>query len=261
MKTSCSSWSYHRTIQDGRMDQLAWLRECADLDLDGVELLGNHFPSTDQDYLVRLKKTCADLFLTIAMVSAGGHLTVTDDDKRAEEVEAIRKWVEVAAFLGAPCVRFFCGSGAELEAGGPELYEKVLKAVRQIADTGARHGIVMAMENHGGTTADQLLSIHKDVNNDFFKFTLDTGNFPPASQVGPETYTSIERCAPLAAIVHAKFFNVEPDGQDRDFDWHKIRSILADKGFRGFLSIEYEGDDPDEPAVMKRVAKFLKTLR
>jgi sugar phosphate isomerase/epimerase len=243
------------------MDHMTWLRECASLELDGVELLGYHFPATDKDYLIKLKKACADLHLTIAMVSADGHLTVADDAKRAADVQAIQKWIEVAAFMGAPLVRFFCGSGQELEAGGKALYAKVLQAMKQIADAGARHGIVMALENHGGTTADQLLALRGDVNSEYLKFTLDTGNFPPTSQVGPNTYTSIERCAPHAAIVHAKFFNVLPDGRDREFDWSRIHSILRKAGFRGFLSVEYEGQDPDEPAVMKRIAPFLKTLR
>jgi len=261
MKTSCSSWSYHRAFRAGQMDQMAWLRRCAELDFDGVEILNNHFPGVDQEYLVSLKKACADHYLTIAMVSASGHLTVADDAQRAEEVEKIRQWTQVAAFLGAPCVRFFCGRGSELEAGGPALYAKVKAAVQEIAAIGAEQGIVMAMENHGGTTADQLLSLHRDVDSPFFKFTLDTGNFPPTSRVGPETYAAIGRCAPHAAIVHAKFFNVQPDGSDRDFDWHRIRDILAKAGFRGFLSVEYEGEDGDEVSVVRRIAKFLKTLR
>ncbi len=248
-------------IGAGRMDQIGWLKECASLGLDGVELLGNHFPSTDREYLLSLKKACIDMHLTIAMVSAGGHLTTDDDAKRAADVKDIAKWVDVALFMGAPCVRFFCGRGQELQAGGKKLYTKVLTATKRIVAYGAKHGIVMAMENHGETTADQLLSFLRDVDNPFFKFTLDTGNFPPTSQVGPETYSSIERCAPHAAIVHAKFFNVQADGTDADFDWHKIHDIMAGAGFRGFLSIEYEGKDDDEAAVMRRIAPFLKTLR
>jgi sugar phosphate isomerase/epimerase len=261
MKTSCSSWSYHRTIRAKQMDQLSWIQECADIGLDGVELLGFHFPSTAPEYLVQLKKACTNHYLTIAMVSAGGHLTVTDDAKRAAEVEDIRKWVDVAAFMGAPCVRFFCGSGAELEAGGPELFKKVKAAMRQVAEIGASRGIVMALENHGGTTADQLLALLKEVDHPFLKFTLDTGNFPPTSKVGPETYRHIERCAPHAAIVHAKFFNVLADGRDQDFDWARIHGILQKTGFRGFLSIEYEGENADEVGCIRRLAGYLKTLR
>jgi len=261
MKTSCSSWCYHRTFKAGKMDQMSWLRQCAELGLDGVELLSNHFGGTERDYLVKVKKACEDLYLTIAMVSAGGHLTISDDRKRAAEVEDIRKWVDVAHFLGAPRVRFFCGSGKELAAGGPGLYAKVVDAIKQVAAIGAANGIVMAMENHGGTTPEQILSLLADVDSPFLKLTLDTGNFPPISQVGPETYDNIERCAPHAAIVHAKFFNVNPDGSDREFDWPRIRGIFARAGFRGFLSVEYEGADDDEIGTMKRIAKFIKTLR
>lgn len=261
MKTSCSSWSYHRTIAAGKLDQMGWIKECAALGLDGVELLSNHFPRTDRDYLVALKKMCADQYLTVAMVSAGGHLTTTDDAKRAQEVANIRQWVEVAAFMGAPCVRFFCGKGAELESGGNALYDKVVMALHQVAEAGAVHGIVMAVENHGDTTAKQMLKLLKDVDHPFLRFTLDTGNFPPASRVGPDTYTSIRKCAPLAAIVHAKFFNVLPDGRDADFNWQRIRSLLSKAGFRGFLSVEYEGEDPDEMAVMRRIAGYLRKLR
>ncbi|MBI2440431.1 MAG: sugar phosphate isomerase/epimerase, partial [Lentisphaerae bacterium] len=173
----------------------------------------------------------------------------------------IKKWVEIAEFMGAPCVRFFCGSGVELEAGGRELYDKVRKAIQAIVMISAEHGISMALENHGNTTAQQLLSLHKDVNSPWFKFTLDTGNFPPTGQVGPDTYKSIKRCAGEAALVHAKFFNVQPDGRDRDFDWARIRRILKRAGFRGFLSVEYEGQDANEVEVMRRIAGFMKKLR
>ncbi len=261
MKTSCSSWSYHRTIDEGKMDQMSWLKECAAIGLDGVELLAYHFPSTEPDYLLKVRKTCADLYLSVAMVSAEGHLTVDDDAQRRKEIADIARWVKIGVTLGAPCIRFFCGSGEELSAGGKRLYNKVKRALVRIAAIGEKHGMVMAMENHGGTTADQLLSLVADVGSPFLKLTLDTGNFPPTSQVGPLTYSSIERSAPHAAIVHAKFFNVQPDGADRDFDWRRIHSILQNAGFRGFLSVEYEGADADEVAVMRRIAPFLRTLR
>ena len=261
MKTSCSSWSYHRTIARGTMDMFGFIEACADLGLDGVELLFCHFESMETEYLRKIKQACVARHLAIAAVSAAGHLTVADDAKREADVAEIRGWFDVAAWLGAPRVRFFCGSGAELEAGGDALYAKVLDAMVRIAAMGEERGIVAALENHGGTTADQLLSLHRDVNSPWFGFMLDTGNFPPPSAVGAETYRSIERTAPFAAMVHAKFFNVLADGRDRDFDWQRIEAILRDAGFRGFLSVEYEGDDENEAGCVRRVAGYLKTLR
>lgn len=164
MKTSASSWSYHRLFAEKKMDLFGWLDECAKLELDGVELLENHIPSKEESFLRRVKKACTDRFLTIAMLSAGGHLTTTDDTQRRRDVEEIGKWMDAALYVGAPLVRFFCGSGTELEAGGKALYTKVLAAMKEIAALGEQRGIVAALENHGNTTADQLLSLHRDVN-------------------------------------------------------------------------------------------------
>ena len=49
MKAGCSSYSHHRTIGAGKMDLMSWLKECAALELDGVELLGPHFARTDRE--------------------------------------------------------------------------------------------------------------------------------------------------------------------------------------------------------------------
>jgi sugar phosphate isomerase/epimerase len=244
-----------------KMDLLGFVEECSHLGLDGVELLSSHFADMETDYLREVKHACTSRHLTIASVSAGGHLTVQDDAQRAADVVEIGRWIEAAFFLGAPRVRFFCGSGAELDAGGDELYDKVLVAMKEITALAEQKGIVAALENHGGTNADQLLKFHCDVGSPWFAFTLDTGNFPPTSRVGPETYASIERTAPYASMVHAKFFNVLEDGRDRDFDWQRIHGILKAAGFNGFLSVEYEGKDDDEVAVMRRIAGYLRTLR
>jgi sugar phosphate isomerase/epimerase len=261
MKTSCSSWSYHRTIRNGDMDLFGFIEACADNGLDGVEILTRDLASTDKDYLCKVKHACATRHLTIAMLSAGGHLTVLDDEQRAKDVQEIKEWFDVAVFLGAPRLRFFCGNGVELSDGGDALYAKVLDAMKEIVSFGEERGIIAALENHGNTSADQLMKFRDDVDSPWFAFTLDTGNFPPTSTVGPDTYSSIKRTAPYASIVHAKFFNILEDGHDRDFDWAKIHSDLAETGFSGFLSVEYEGDCDDEIGCMQRVSKYLKTLR
>jgi len=57
MKLSCSSWSFHRTFEQGKINQLEWIEKCAkDLMLDGIELLDEHFRSTEKAYLCDLNK-------------------------------------------------------------------------------------------------------------------------------------------------------------------------------------------------------------
>ncbi len=69
MKISCSSWSHSRLIRSGTLTLLDWVRECGRLGLDGVEMLLKDMPSTDRDYLIELKKTCTDGYLTTALRS------------------------------------------------------------------------------------------------------------------------------------------------------------------------------------------------
>ena len=149
--------------------------------------------------------------------------------------------------------------GQQGARGGP--VGKVIAAVKKIVAMAETKGIVAGLENHGGARADHLLRLHRDANSPWFAFVLDTGNFSPKGVVGPETYSGIQQCAPHACVVHAKFYNVLADGRDRDCDWSRIHGILKAAGFRGFLSVEYEGADPDERAVVRRIADFIRTLR
>ncbi len=74
MKLSCSSWSFHRTFEQGKINQLEWIEKCAkDLMLDGIELLDEHFRSTEKAYLRDLNKFTTDLGLTIACVSVSNN--------------------------------------------------------------------------------------------------------------------------------------------------------------------------------------------
>ena len=72
MKISCSSWSYHRPLKGGELTQLDWVEKCAsELEVDGLELGAGLFPSTDKEYLKKLKKIITEKGLTIASVSVG----------------------------------------------------------------------------------------------------------------------------------------------------------------------------------------------
>ncbi len=108
MKLGCSSWSYHAAFRAGRIDLREWIRICADeLEVDGVELVDLHFPTTDPVYLRDIKKLCTDLQLTISGIAVSNDFG--PDDRRASETTKVQQWCDIAAYLGAPVVRVFAG--------------------------------------------------------------------------------------------------------------------------------------------------------
>jgi hypothetical protein len=63
--------------------------------------------------------------------------------------------------------------------------------MKKVAALGEPSGVVMALENHSGVNAAQLSKLREDVGSPGVAFTLDTGDFPPESRVGPWTYPKI----------------------------------------------------------------------
>lgn len=252
MKIGCSSWSYHRTIAAGKLGQKGWIEKCAqELKLDGVELLDVHFPSTEASYLKEIKKMIIDRGLTISCVSVNNHFTGSEERERQENIDKVKKWVDIASYMGAPILRVFAGVAKELSQA--EMWDKVIKCLRECADYGEARGIVLGLENHGGFSVEEVLRMVKETSSEWLRLTLDTGNFPG------DPYESIRKTAPLAVIVHAKLYELDKDGKEKRLDYEQIISILRERNYLGFLSIEFEGE-PEELSFMPRGVAYLREV-
>ena len=275
MKLGCSSWSYHTAIREGRLDQMAWLRLCAEeLELDGVELLDLHFPATDRAYLREVKQTCTALGLTISCASVSNDFGVAAEDARARELAKVKDWVEIAAYLGAPVLRVFAGwvpiqayarkegvlaKVREAIGGRPDpkqaLWPSTIEHLRACAEFAEERGVVLGIENHNGRgivgTADEVERCLRDVRSPWLRLNLDTGDYADVE--------SIRRTLPYAVHVHGKLYDLDEEGADRKQDWPAIARILADVSYRGFVSIEYEGRE-DPVVAVPRGARYLRRL-
>lgn len=277
MKLGCSSWSYHQSIHEGRLDLQDWLRLCAEqLALDGVELLDLHFPSTDVEYLREVKHLCTELQLTISCVSVSNDFGSPDAAAREAELEKVRQWVEIAAYLGAPTLRVFAGwlpaneqpssppSGAFGRLGRVlrrehdykrEHWPEMIAKLRASADYAAQRGIVLGLENHNGRglvgTADEVERCLRDVGSRWLRLNLDTGDFGDVE--------SIRRTLPYAVHVHAKLYDLDSDGVEQRLDWNAVMRTLRQANYRGYLSIEYEGEE-DPATAIPRGVRYLRSL-
>lgn len=253
MKLGCSSWSYHRPIAEGRLSQLDWLRLCAqELALDGVELLDLHFPSPDSSYLREVKRLCTELHLTISCASVSNDFGLPQEEQRHQELIKVKRWADIACFLGAPVLRVFAGwPRGEKQA----LWPQMIECLRQAAEYGGERGVVLGLENHdrGGFvgTAQEVERCLSEVGSPWLRLNLDTGDYGDLE--------SIRRTIDKAVHVHAKLYELDAEGAEQRLDWPSIMDILRGAGYRGFLSIEYEGVEAAETAVPRGV-RYLRRL-
>jgi len=274
VKLGCSSWSYHGAFRAGRIDLREWVRICAEeLDLDGVELVDIHFPTTDAVYLRDLKKLCTDLQLTVAGVA------VTNDfgpsDKRALETQRVKHWCDVAAYLGAPVVRVFAGwvppQRMEQDPGrivgfmrkvfgqpSPNtrrLWSDITWALRQCADYAAERGVVLAIQNNRADgvvgSAQQLEQCVHDVGSPWLRICLDPADL--ADRAG------VEAAMDRVVQTHARLRDVRDDGSDASIHWPELLRMLKLGRYRGFVLLDYEGAEDAETAV-PRASRYIRGI-
>ena len=255
-KFSLAAYSY-RSLLQGKNASLTlsdFIRDCADMQLEGTELTSYYFPDpVTEDYLRQLKHESFRLGLDISGTAVGNEFGHPEGPKRQEQISHVKKWIEYAEILGAPVIRIFAGH-RQPEQTEEQAHRLMVSAIEECCEYAGAHGVHLALENHGGptSTADGLLGFVHDVNSPWFGVNVDSGNFH-----GEDIYGQLERIAPYALNVQIKVVVSGPDGTKQPSDYGRLARIMRGVGYRGYIVLEYEeqGDPRTE------CARFIEQLR
>jgi len=257
MKVGSTAYSYRKYLASGQMTLEGFLDKAVELGMDCVDLTAYYFSSTDTEYLNHIKKYAYLCGLDITGTAVGNSFTYADANKRAEAVQMVKKWVDISVILGAPCIRVFAGGIPEGSSFG-ESMKWTAECLEECLDYAKPKGVIIALENHGGITskADQVISILKTVKGSCLEerwlgTNLDLGNY------SGDPYGEIEKAAPYAVTTHAKIDIFVEGAGKQDADFVKITKILHKAGYKGCLSIEYEGEE-DPMTAMPKFVNYLK---
>ena len=260
MKLGLCSWSYHKSLETGKLDFTGLLEVCArELKLGGIDIIADHLPKTDKKSLIDYKKMATDLHLTIACLSPGNNFGKPTPGERQKEVEAVKNWLEVGYVLGAPALRIFSGWPSPYQ-DKEKLWPAMVDCIKECEEKAKETGIVLAIEphNHGGflPTSQDTLRLIKEINSEWVKINLDTGNYQDA-----DNYQGIEDTIVYAPHIHAKVHHISEDGKELVFDYDRIFSIVKKADYRGFVSLEFEGQDFFGQDELKHIPKAVAMLK
>ena len=275
MQIAVSMWSLHREFYSRRLDVVGFVKWAADAKADGVELLDVFWKDFDTEgpkVLDVLEKTN----LKVGAYAVGNNFVIPDPEARAQQVRIITRGVDMAKYLNTKVVRVFAGDLAEGIAFDAAR-GWIVAGLREAAAYAKEHGIILALENHGllAGKGDQVQGLIADVGSTALKATIDTGNF---LLVDEEPTDAVKILAPLAGHVHFKDFrpaNAEeapsyPALSGKRFvgtiidegvvDTREILRLLQDSGYRGWLSVEFEGLEEEKIGASRSIANLAATL-
>jgi sugar phosphate isomerase/epimerase len=245
LRLSLNAFSFNQLLlnhQQGKQPALSLfelLEFCAQHDFEAVDPTGYYFPGypavpTDA-YVADFKRRAFQLGLAISGTGIRNDFAHPDAARRAADVVLAKAWIEVAAKLGAPVIRVFAGLVPKgYENKWDEAARWMVDALRECTEHGKKFGVLVGVQNHGDMlkTADEVISVVKQVDSDWFGVIVDTGNMAT-----PDPYADIARVVPYAVNWQVKESPVSNNSPVRT-DLPRLIGIIKAGGYRGYLPIE-----------------------
>lgn len=203
-----------------------------------LEVCHFHFPSIADDYLEAFRDQLSEhgvAFYTLLIDT--GDITHPDPVQRENELELIKKWIDVAGVCGARYARVVAG---EAEANS-ETIALSAQNLGMLADYAEKKGVLVATENFKKLTqrADTVQEIldrcEKNVG-----LCTDFGNFK-----GQDKYSDLAAVMPRATTIHAKGNYV--GGQLDRVDFKKCMQTVMENKFDGPCVLIFSDDGEEWP--------------
>lgn len=266
MKIGLSSYSLFRAMNSGEMSILDAIQWVADNGGEHIEIvpIGSLNLENNPELIEQIKEKAASVGIDVSNYLIGANFITDSREAFEEEVNRVKKHVDIANALGVKFMRHDVASRA-IEDATIEQFEKdlphLVEACQQIADYAKQYGITTSIENHGiyVQASDRVLRLVHEVNRDNFKTTVDIGNF---MCVDEDSVAAVKKNINYASVVHFKDFYLRPSYQNPgegwfqttagnylrgaivghgDIDMREVVRVVKNSGFDGYISIEFEG--------------------
>ena len=249
------------------------IERAARMGFDGVEILHEQMSGESNGYLQDLKRRAFANGLDLMGFSIHQGFVLPDPEARKKQIEHTLHCIELAYRLGIPTLRlntgrwrtiesfdaFMAHKGLEPALPGhteEEAFGWVIASIEKCLPKAEECGVTLGLENHWGLgrSAKGLLRIHDAIRSPWLRYTLDTGNFLE------DSYAQMEAIAPDTVLVQAKTYFGGGEWYTLEIDYGRVAAILRKAGFRGWVSLEFEGKEDPATGVPKSLDLLRKAL-
>ena len=268
-----STYSFWRFKRNLKLPIEDCIDHAAAMGFDGVEILHVQMEKESNDYLQGLKRRALINGLDLCSLSTHQGFVSPDKAKRQKNIDHTIKCIELSYKLGIPLIRLNTGTwgtsksfddlmknrGIEKPLPGytdDDGFKWVIESIKRCLPAAEKSGVILGLENHWGLsrTPEGLLKIVNAIDSPWLRVLLDTGNFLE------DPYDKLDRCAPHAVFMQAKTYYGGGLWYTLDLDYPRIAKIMRRHNFRGYVSLEFEGNEDYKTAIPKSLDVLRKAF-
>lgn len=263
LRIGVSTYSFWH-FSEKRVEVADCIERAARMGFDGVEILHRQMNEESNSYLQDLKHRAFVNGLDLMGFSIHQGFVSPDPAVRKKNIEHTQHCIELAYKMGIPTMRLNTGRWGTIKSFDDlmanrgiepvlpdhtedEAFKWVIDAIGECLAKAAECGVCLALENHWGIgrTAAGLMRIYHAIRSPWLKLLADTGNFLE------NTYEQLETIAPHTVLVQAKTYYGGGEWYTLDIDYHRVADIFRRAGYRGYISLEFEGKEDSATGVPK----------
>jgi sugar phosphate isomerase/epimerase len=232
----CPSWEWKKILD------FAGQHGFSAIELRGLERnldLPSH-PIFAAERIEQTKREIGASKLWIACVSSSANLHVADPEKRAKELGDARRFINLAATLGAPYVRVFGGKAESDKSQWPseEVKARVAAGLRELGKYASSRDVTVLIESHDHfTDSSTLKDVLHGADSDHVGLLWDAHHTFATSNEEPEF--TVQQLGPWIRHTHLK--DSIGSGEDRKYVLTGRGNVPIQRQIKSLRSIGYKG--------------------
>lgn len=268
-----STYSFWRFKDGLKLPMAECIEKSAAMGFDAVEFLHMQMESEENGALQKLKQTALREGVDLCGLSIHQSFVSPDKAVRQKNIDHTLHCIELAYKLGIPVMRLNTGRwgttksfddlmknrGIEPRLEGysdDDGFKWVIDSITECLKKAEECGVTLALENHWGLgrTPEGVMRIVNSVNSQWLAVLMDTGNFLE------DPYDKLEMIADKTVYVQAKTYFGGGLWYTLDLDYPRIAAMLRKHNYRGYISLEFEGNEDYQTAIPKSLAVLRKAF-
>jgi len=181
MRVSVLSYSFRGLYNQGMMDIFGYLETCKyRYHLDAADLWSGFFPTTDEAFVQKVREVLQEKDLTLADIAVDeAHVWEAEAEARDRHYQRAKRFLQIAAMLGARFVRIDAGGDRDAGAWTAEQFDYIVNRYREYAQWAHDHGFKVGIENHWGPEREwaNLKAVYEAVNHPGFGVSCHLGGW------------------------------------------------------------------------------------